>query len=144
MKSQFNETFSKIDGLKQWFKEQQIVTTLKGGSETPPHFHHEQGYSYSKTPSIHETPPKIQWTPSQEEEKPPTPQPSPQQTLLQQDPYQSPHQTHPQFRNLEPTLSSDHTNDSPATLRRKRDWRAAKFAEEIWRAHSLVQPWMSL
>ena len=31
-------------------------------------------------------------------------------------------------------MSSEHSNDSPATAQRKRDWRAPKFAELIWRA----------
>lgn len=32
-------------------------------------------------------------------------------------------------------MSSEHTNDSPATWQRKTDWRATKFAEKIWKEH---------
>lgn len=57
MKSQFNEAFSKIDGLKQWFDEQQFVISSKGGNNSPRYSH--QGHCHSKTPSIHQPHPRI-------------------------------------------------------------------------------------
>lgn len=34
---------------------------------------------------------------------------------------------------MEEGMSSDHSNDSPATTQKKRDWRASKFADENWK-----------
>lgn len=39
MKNHFNETFQKIDGLKQRFEEQQEFASSKGGSESLPRLH---------------------------------------------------------------------------------------------------------
>lgn len=67
-------------------------------------------------------------------------------------PIQSPRQeTHPQFKNLAQTVSSEHSNDSPATRQRKKDWKAANFAELIWREHgfdktideTLINSWIN-
>lgn len=47
-------------------------------------------------------------------------------------------------------MSLDHTNDSPTTRQRKSHWRAAKFAEKIWKEHgfdttiddTLIKSWV--
>ena len=48
-------------------------------------------------------------------------------------------------------MSSDYTSDSPDIIQRKRNWRAVKFAEQIWKEHgfdttldeTLISSWVN-
>ena len=59
-----------------------------------------------------------------------TPRASPRHPNPQDSPQKS---TPPHLKKMEEEMSSDHTDDSPATAQKKQDWRAAKFVNEIWR-----------
>ena len=139
MKSQFNEAFSKIDGLKQWFEEQQFVTSSKGGSEI--HLHSHQGHSHSKTPSIHKTPQRI-----------PTLQPS----LKQSTPMISPPQTPPQKDCNNPIIILPHNSESysqkcPWIILKthlphfkEKEIRKQRYFLNKYGGHMVsIQPWMS-
>lgn len=122
------ELMASVNGLKS------NTFFLKKGSERSETQLHQ---SHSQFGSSHfaSAQPRI----NTHQEKTHTPVPSPpisplQQQKIQVEQHDSPHQeTPPQFRNLAPTMSSDHTNDSHATKQRKANWRATKLAEQIWR-----------
>lgn len=144
IKSQFNETFSKIDGLKQWFKEQQFDGSSKGGSESPLHSHMHLNQIHSNQSPLR----ILSYGPIHQRII--TPQPSPKQTPPQPDQHQH-QETPPHFKNFEPKMPSEHSDDSLATVQWKKDWRVAKFAKQIWREHgfdttmdkSLINSWVN-
>lgn len=88
-------------------------------------------------------------TPVQSPHQSPPPQKnSPIQIIHQYPPIQ---ETPPHFKNLEPQMSSEHSTDSPPIIQWKKDWRATKFNEQIWREHefdttmdeSLINSWVN-
>ena len=114
MKTQLNDTFQKIGGLKQWFEEKMGPASSKGGSDSDPNSEH----SISKTPLVQhsQTPPWVQ-PPTTELNIEPTPRSSAQIPT----PQCSPQQTPPHLKTTEEEMSSDHTDGSHATTQRKHD-----------------------
>lgn len=77
MKNQFNETFQRIDGLKQWFE----ACFLIRGSESNRSEGNRNQYqdnrepTTSKSPYVHQTPPREEPPTAEPHDEPPTTEP---------------------------------------------------------------------